>query len=232
MTDRTQSFSGRTDNCPAIEALVEASSNREIARHLESCAHCRTELAMYRSFENDEPRPDEVASVAWIEGQLRRAMPSAPAVNSPWDRLRAWWHSALPNVRPAYAMAAASLVILVIAGISMRQGPEPVRPGGVVMRSSRLEALSPTGDLDRTPAEFRWEAAPGAATYHVELLLVDRSLIWSADSKLASIEIPAGLRGRLVPGRAFQWRVTARDSSGKSLGATDLQTFHILTTRP
>jgi len=232
VTDQTQPFSGRSDDCPTIEVLVEASSNREIALHLEYCAHCGTELALYQSFENDGPRPDEAASVAWIEGQLRPAFPPAPTANSTWDRLRAWWHAALPNLRPAYAMGAATLAMLVIAGMTLRQGAEPTRPNGVVMRSSRLEALSPVGDIDQTPAEFKWEVAPGAATYHVELLLVDRSLIWSGDSKLASIEIPAEIRGQLVPGRAFQWRVAARDSAGQPVGATDLQTFHILPTRP
>ena len=35
---------------------------------------------------------------------------------------------------------------------------------------------------------------------------------------------------KMIAGRAFQWDVVARDNAGRQIAATDLQTFHILTT--
>jgi len=41
------------------------------------------------------------------------------------------------------------------------------------MRSGDLRLMSPSGNFDRVPEEFRWEALPQAKSYTVQLLEVD-----------------------------------------------------------
>ena len=60
MPDRIPSF-GPAPECPALETLLNAATDAAVKQHLESCAHCRTELAMFQEFEAATPRPEETA---------------------------------------------------------------------------------------------------------------------------------------------------------------------------
>ena len=94
-----------------------------------------------------------------------------------------------------------------------------------------MAAISPVGELDRAPSQLRWGPVAGAARYHVRLLEVDGTEIWSADSSEATADLPATLSPKLIPGRAFQWDVAALDAAGRKIAAANLQTFHIPATR-
>jgi hypothetical protein len=236
MTDRPKSALGPGERCPSLEVLAETPRPPELESHIETCAHCRAELALLHSFENAAPQPDEVAPVQWIESELRRRM-SAGALAPPasaWERVRAWLGSTLGGGRQrAWAMVAASVVIVVAAGILLRQdhtiGP-PAALQDEVWRSGRFAALSPAGDLTHAPDELRWEPVAAAASYRVQLMEVDRTVIWSADSTATAIPIPAGIRSQLKPGRAFEWQVTAHNAAGEAIASTNLQDFHIAVT--
>jgi hypothetical protein len=121
----------------------------------------------------------------------------------------------------------------VAAGIALRPGAD-VRPGlsnePEVWRSGQITAQSPLGDVDRAPTQLRWDAVPGAVSYHVRLLEVDGTEVWSVDSTSASIEFPNDIARKLIPGRAFQWDAVARDAAGRTLAGTNLQSFHIVAT--
>jgi hypothetical protein len=225
---------GPTPECPPLDVLASPHSV-EMKRHAEECPSCRAELALLHQFESSEARPDEAADLAWIASDLARRSPVAARSPEFFGRLRAWFEFLFtPAGRGRLSLAVASLLLLVTAGLVMRPGGG-VRQGlteePTVWRSGQFAATSPVGDLDQPPSQLRWEAVPGAASYHVRLLEVDGTEIWSADSTSTSVGFPNNIAAKLTRGRAFQWDATSRDNAGRQLATTNLQTFHILGTR-
>ena len=225
----------RTPQCPPLDALLSSSPSAACLSHLAACPHCRAELALFQQFEAAEAMPAETADLAWVESELARRSPAAaPPAESFADRLRNWFGTLLlPSARPRLALAACALLVLVTVGVALRPGtavPTGLSQEPNVWRSGRFAVTSPIGDLENAPTQLRWEAVAGAATYHVRLLEVDGTEIWSADAAAPGLEIPAALAPTLAPGRAFQWDVAARDSAGRNLASTNLQSFHILVT--
>jgi hypothetical protein len=229
-------------DCPDLAALSAAASNPKFARHLAGCSRCRTELAMLREFENGEPGAEELASVQWIQSELLRRGPEfssdardrAPRPISMGERLSAWMAEIFsPRRRFALSMAGISLMLLVTVGIySQRAGDAPLAnpTQPTVWRSGQFSAVSPLGDITQTPAAFQWESVPGAVKYGIHLSGVDGAEVWSAESRETSIVPPSEIRSLLTPGRAFHWKVEARNPAGETIAATDSQIFHILTT--
>ena len=220
---------GRTGACPEVEALAAAEQTPEVRQHLETCARCRTELALLQEFEAVDVQPGEGESVAWIEDRLRSragelsAAPPTPAAT------RSWWR--FPQWRVLALASAAALLISV--GIYQRTGTQPDLPSPgptPVWRSGQLALLAPLGDIAAPPREFRWEAVPGASSYRVHVLQVDGTEIWSGESAESRIAVPVELLHTFIPARAFQWRVEARNPAGEQIATASLQTFHILTT--
>ncbi len=202
---------------------------------------------MLREFEAAEPRPEELADVQWIQSELarRRAAtsptpePAQPrAVVAPASRggLAAGlsdWLAALfePRRRFALSMACGALLVIFVVGISLRHNSEePLTGSNPVFRSSDIVAIAPAGDLTAPPTEFHWEAVPAAAAYAIELTGVDGAVLWSAQSTVASVAVPAAIRAQFVPGRAFRWSVTARNTAGQKIASSNLQSFDISAT--
>ena len=84
-----QEAAAETKECLPLETLERMMDNpsgdAKAAAHLAGCAHCQTELAMLKNFEQSTPSADEGAAVAWIASQL--AAPAErfcrPAKSSP-----------------------------------------------------------------------------------------------------------------------------------------------------
>src|SRR5215470_6767765 len=108
MPDRFESL-GPTPECPALDALTAVTLDPQVKRHLESCVHCQTELAMFQEFERAEPQPEEGADLGWVNAELSRRR--AAAKISFTDRLRSWF------TLPRLSMAAVALLVLIVAGI-------------------------------------------------------------------------------------------------------------------
>jgi hypothetical protein len=219
-------------DCPPLELLAATHPDAAVESHLKTCAYCRSELALFHQFEKAEARPEEAADLAWVQAELTRRSPvKAPAFA---ERLREW--SGLifsPAWRGKLSFATAALLVLVAVGVylpSRDGGRTPAQHEAPVWRSGRFAAISPLGDLDRAPNALRWEAVPGAASYHVRLVEVDGTEIWSADVSATTVDFPNNIAAKLLPGRAFQWSATAHDANRNEIAATDLQTFHILVT--
>lgn len=221
---------GPTPECPPLEALESLDAKGRA--HVEGCAWCRNELAMLTEFQAVDVRPEEAASVAWIESELaRRAAPAqvaAKPADSLWSRLTSWvgdWQMV--------PVAAAALVLLMAGAMYLRQGNQGLRPvpqGEQVLRSGSFKAIAPVGDVASAPAEFQWEAVPGAARYLVRVMEVDRTEIWRLETAATRAELTVPVRAQMTAGRSFQWTATALDASGRTISETGLQTFHILTT--
>jgi hypothetical protein len=215
----------RGAECPPLESLTAATIDTAVQQHLESCAHCRAELALFQQFEGAEPRAAESADLAWVEAELSRRI----AIPKPTfaERFRGWFDL------PRLTLVAAALLVLIAVGLYL-----PTRNGGrstvqqelPVWRSGQIAAVAPIGDLEHAPSQLRWELVTGAASYHVRLLEVDGTEIWSADSNATTVEIPGAIEAKMTAARAFQWEAAARDATGRQIATTNLQSFHIVAT--
>ena len=216
---------GRTAECPPIEALAAAGSDAAVQRHLETCAPCRAELALFQEFESAQPTGTEATDLAWMNAELnRRRTTPKPSL---MDQIREWF------TLPRLALAAVALLVLIVAGIYLPDPNSTRLPDGretSAWRSGQFTAITPAGDLDRAPSRFQWESVEGAASYHVRLLEVDGTEIWSGDTNRTSVEIPNSTAAKMIAGRAFQWDVMARDNAGRQIASTNLQSFHMAVT--
>ncbi len=208
-------------DCPELAALAGAASNPDFERHLSACSRCRTELAMLREFENGEPGAGELASVQWIQSELLRRAPRRLSIG---ERLSAWAAGIFsPRRRFALSTAGVSLLLLVGVGIySQRTGEGPLTnpTHSTVWRSGQFSAVSPVGDITQIPTAFQWESVPGAVKYGIHLSGVDGAEVWSAESRETSVVPPPEIRSLLTPGRAFHWKVEAKNAAGETIAAT------------
>ncbi|HXA84474.1 MAG TPA: hypothetical protein VNZ47_05335, partial [Candidatus Dormibacteraeota bacterium] len=78
-----QEAAAETKECLPLEMLermmANPSADAKAATHLAGCAHCQTELAMLKNFEQSTPSASEGAAVAWIAAQLERRQNSPVA---------------------------------------------------------------------------------------------------------------------------------------------------------
>lgn len=95
------------------------------------------------------------------------------------------------------------------------------------MRSARLEALAPQGELAAAPTSFSWRAVADATRYRVHLLGVDDELLWQGESAGAELPLPAELRARLAPAVRLRWRIEAMAADGDVLARSEAVEFVI-----
>jgi hypothetical protein len=137
----------------------------------------------------------------------------------------------------AGGLAVAAAAVLLVLNVPGREGTPPELPadataGPSSFRSDAIAVKGPAGDVDATPKELRWEAAPGAASYSVQVMEVDRTPVWSGESRDAKIALPAVVRARVVPGKPFLWQVVAKDAGGQAVGASEIHRFRLRTKTP
>src|ERR1700757_4706076 len=135
-----QEAAAETKDCLPLETLERmmdnTSGDTKAAAHLAGCAHCQTELAMLKSFEQSTPSADEGAAVAWIAAQQRIA------------RVPFW----RTMFRVPYMAGAAALAAVLIFGISLyhgnSDGPGRLNPGvgNGQFRSGPIQLVSPIAE--------------------------------------------------------------------------------------
>jgi hypothetical protein len=164
-----QEAASATAECLPLEVLERMTENvsaePKAAAHLAGCAHCQTELAMLKNFEQSTPSADEGAAVAWIAAQLERRQ-SAPVAEQKIARVPFW----RTMFRVPYLAGAAALAAVLVLGISLyhgsSEGPGRINPGlGSGQFRGSIHLVSPIAEQDSAPAEFRWDAVQGAESY-------------------------------------------------------------------
>jgi hypothetical protein len=218
-------------NCLPVEKLelcVDAAATpRELAQHLESCAYCRAELDLLRSF--CEPvRAGEAEAVRMVAERLHSPRIVQSAAPAPW------WKSIF-QVRwlsPA-AIAMAGVLIAIAVGIQWRHSVAPQlhapgQPEEDVLRSGSLSVMAPAGDLQTVPDQIRWQTVPGAARYQVRLLEVDHAELWNNSTAESQLDIPPQVRSKIVPAKTLLLHVLAFDSSGRKVAESELVRFRLL----
>src|ERR1700744_3241401 len=171
-----QSAVGLTEECLPLEVLERmtesSAADAKAAAHLAECPHCQTELSMLKSFEASVPSAAEGPAVAWIAAQLERKQ-NIP-VTKPVARVSFW----RTMFRVPYLAGAAALAVVLALGVSLHHsssnhdGISSIGNGSYgtsELRTGGIHFLSPVGQLNQVPAEFRWEAFTGASSYTIEL---------------------------------------------------------------
>src|SRR5579864_5722288 len=226
-----QEAASATPECLPLEVLERMTDNTsrdaKAAAHLAGCAHCQTELDMLKSFEQSTPSADEGAAVAWIAAQLERRQ-SAPTAQQKVARVPFW----RTVFRVPYLAGAAALAAVLVLGISLYHGssdrPSKINPGiGSGQFRGAIHLLSPIADQNTAPAEFRWDAVPGAASYQVELKDVAGITLASANSSQHILAVTPEMKAVMISDKPLKWKVTAMDANGKEIANSGTEQFKI-----
>ncbi|HVG92269.1 MAG TPA: hypothetical protein VNB54_12330, partial [Alphaproteobacteria bacterium] len=227
-----QEAASATAECLPLEVLEQMTGNASAApsasAHLAECAHCQTELAMLKNFEQATPSADEGAAVAWIAAQLERRQ-SVPVAQQKIARVPFW----RTMFRIPYLAGAAALAAVLIFGISLyhgnSDGPGRINPnlGSGQFRSGSIHLVSPIADQDIAPAEFRWDAVQGASSYSVELKDVAGITLATANSTQNALPVTPEMKANMISGKPLKWQVTARDANGKEIANSSTEQFKV-----
>ena len=226
-----QEAAAETKECLRLETLermVDSNSgDAKAAAHLAGCAHCQTELAMLKNFEQSTPSADEGAAVAWIAAQLERQQ-NAPVAQQKVAAVPFW----RMMFRVPYLAGAAALAAVLIVGISLyhgnSDGPGRIYPGlGGNFRSGSIHLVSPIADQTSAPSEFRWDAVQGAISYTVELKDVAGITLASAKSTQNVLPVMPEMKANMVSGKPLKWKVTAMDANGKEIANSSTEQFKV-----
>ena len=221
-------------DCPPIEKLEsllgQDASSVELARHVETCAHCLTELNLLRSFQTEPRDQEEADAVRLIESRLRPVLDG----RAPQEAPRRWW-TQLFTVRwlSPVAIAAACALIAIAIGLQLKHEPAPTltafnSTGGEVLRSGAVSLIAPLGDVTEVPTTVRWQPVPDAVQYEVRLLEVDHHQLWKAGVSLPEANLPRQVQSSIVPAKTLLLQVTAMDSSGRKVAESALSSFRLL----
>jgi hypothetical protein len=238
--DNKKKVLATTPECLTPEQLDQVLQTTSSTPHLDQCARCQAELAMLKAFTSDAPLPGEGAGVAWISSQLDRRIGEiksgakgqseatlAQGATPSWI-VRIFKQKGFSWALPAAAIAA----IAIASAFLLRPEKAPKLQAGLetqrlVYRTQELQLVSPIGEVQRVPAGLSWQAAEGSSNYHVVIMEVDRSELWSGDTHATSIEIPTAVRAKFLPGKPLLWQITARDAQGNLLSTSQVQRFVI-----
>ncbi len=218
------------DHCLSLDALQDlmegGPSDLKGAQHLSGCVHCQAELAMLRSFERSLPAENDQVAADWIAAQLQRAqgMPGVPANVPFW---RGW-------LRVPRIATAAALMLTVGLGLSLYISSRQERPllhgsssENLTMRSGDIRLTDPSGELDREPETFRWEALPLAKSYSIQLLEVDGTVLWNGPATENILITNPELKTKMRPGKTLLWKVTALNALGKPIASSSPNRFRV-----
>ena len=227
-----QQAAAATEECLPLETLEQivdnTSRDARAQAHLAGCAHCQTELAMLKNFEQSTPSANEGAAVAWIAAQLERQQ-SAPAAQQKAARVPFW----RAMFRVPYMAGAAALAAVLIVGISLyhgnSDGPGKINSsvGSSPFRSGAVHLVSPIADQSSAPTEFRWDAVQGASSYQVELKDVAGITLATAKSSQNALPITPEMKANIVSGKPLKWKVTALDADGKEIANSSVEQFKV-----
>jgi hypothetical protein len=212
-----------TPDCVPVARFTETLSDRE-RQHLEICARCQSELALWSEFEQSHPAADEGVTVSWIVAELARL--NQPVSRGAPRTLFGWLSAPMWRWGAAFATVA-----LVTTGVYLLQDREPtprqLSNTPQTYRTVQLEVRGPVGDLTAAPGAIDWVALEGAVGYDVEVFEVDRTPLWRTTSSNSHVELPAAVVRQFVPGKAILWEVRARNAANRVIAESGTQRFRV-----
>ena len=222
-----------TPDCLSVEQLEGLAESAEQSHpHVKQCPRCQTELALLRSFESSMPLPDEGAAVTWISSQVERRLPFK-ADQRRGEARASWWERVLGRGRAGVLVPAAAVLALTVATVLLlRPAKEPDLRADLgnhapVFRSQQVELVGPSGELQQAPTILKWRAYPGADSYKVSVLEIDKTSVWTSNSKQTQISIPESLRAMMPAGKPLLWQVTGLDPHGNPIATSQFSRFSV-----
>jgi len=218
----------RTSDCPALDDLLDLLAGRKgeedrvrAEAHATACAHCSTEVALFREFENATPRPEESTDVAAIVARLQNKSPVATVP---------WWKklTAIQWGAPVAVALAALLMGVFVWPTGPAKGTAPRIGENETVRSGRIQSVAPAGTVSVRPEKLEWQAVKGAVRYQVKVSEVDRTPIWAATVEPSQIALPEEVLGKVVPHKTLIWQVSAVDNNGARLAESGLIRFQLV----
>ena len=174
-------------------------SDRErVIGHLAECDQCRKALSMMAA--------EDTATVTAPAVTAAEAVPLGYAARAaaPERRRGAW-------LRPAYALAAAAVVVFAVMWVTT-----PDRAGDdYAIRSTELLALAPSGATGSI--EFRWESPFEAARFRVTIHDSTGAEIARVEATGSPLAAGPELKAKLIAGADYSWQVTALDRAGEAI---------------
>jgi len=197
--------------CPTPEDLVQFATqgaNRKarvrIMEHVSNCADCALVLK----------------SILRLSGEIDELTGKAEAVQRcPQDEVLGKKERVrlIPGRRAAVAILAGMVGLTIITLSVIRISDRPVVRGTA---GPRIQLLSPKQGATYPAGEikFKWEAVPKAARYTVELFNRSLERIWqSGPISNTGTELPAEVRGVILEGETYFWRITVVLEDGAEL---------------
>jgi hypothetical protein len=211
--------------CLEPDRLGQPLTERE-ETHLEGCARCRTQLALFSEFADSTPSPDEGAAVQWVVQELRRRAGSTES-SVPVGRARSFWTGLF-----RHRLAIAAAIALIAGVVFLAPEPEPVvrDPAGRTgaYRAREFKVIGPVGQQKVPPSTFEWEQVPDVVEYDFTLLEVDGTPLWETSVTGTSVAPPRSAQARMVPGKTLRWKVRARNAAGVVVAETATQEFRVI----
>ena len=217
-----------TPDCVPLERLGTELSATE-RHHMETCARCQAELALWQAFNEPSRNEAETEAVEWIVARLQRArLGSSRAAPPPLAQ-----RFARTPFRALLGVAAAVMVAATLGYVVWDREPAIAPPAGEqVYRTASIDIVSPSGDVAGPPRELVWVAFPAAAHYDVRVLEVDGTVVWRSTSLSPRVDLPDDVIARSVPGKTLIWEVIALDESGAPIAQSGAQRFRVPSTPP
>ena len=226
----------RTHDCPPLETLerlLQDGAPAPLQFHVDACPHCQTELQMLRAFTSNEVAERERAAVDSIAARLRTSSTAFAAVRQAGDADRSWWKTFFASrwLTPAAAGLAVALAVVGVT-FELHRGEQPSLAtsigAGEVLRSSAIAVISPIGDVSEKPAQIRWESAPNAIRYRVQVMEVDHTELWSGETPGPRVDLPASVEASIVPAKTLLIQIAAFDASGNKVAESEIVRFRLL----
>ena len=233
----------RSPQCLTIEQLdgyerqsVSKRDAEAIAAHLLACPYCTNELAMLREFLTGDVPASQQADVQWVARSLeqnRGRLLDAARRPDAQTRQR-WWESlsALFTI-PKLSFASAALVLVVSAGLYLRQRPITDATGeftdSSVYRSGRITGVLPAGDIATIPDKVVWNAVPSAQKYQVRMLEVDGNELWKISVPGNSTALPRSATIHISFTKTLLLEVAAFNEAGKQIAISETTRFRLMT---
>lgn len=180
-----------------------APADRErVLGHLAACEPCRRELSELARLGPVGDQPSQLDPRQF----LPRGVAAWRGASVTWLRRPATWMVA------AGAVAAAVLIGVVF------QRPAPQPDTGFEIRSDRLLAIAPAGEV-ASVSELRWSSPYNASRYRVSVRSGERVV---ATGETAEERFPVTLTSG-----SYTWTVEALDANGRTIAASKPQAFRV-----
>jgi Putative zinc-finger len=212
-----------------VDGALPPREEQAARAHIEQCATCQGEIALLHAFADTRVTDEESSAVRAIVAELQRRPSPIVAPRVVESRASRWFSFGM-----ARALMSATAALLVVAGSyyvftsHAPRLPSEIESGREVTRSLTITLREPVGDQNGAPAKLEWQAVSGATRYHVRVMEVDRSELWSADVAGTAVDLPPSVRAQIVPAKTLLWDVTAYGASTTPIATSDVERFRLV----